>query len=704
MDQSINVLFVSGSEEYTREIKEKMKKWGFSIFSVRVADYAELCNELKMRKWHLIISDYAVGQLDFLDVMPLFSEIGYALPIIILSDCREEKDMLEAIEKGCSDYIIKNDFDRLHLSVCRVLKEAAVCNSHMKMMEKYYAENKRLNLTLDSIGDGVIITDKEGIIIMLNKVAQAYTGWSQHEALGNSINKVFHIIDKTSRTPMESVFDKVIREGTPTGLKSNTILVSRDCTERYVSANCAPIMVGNKGLAGAILVFRDITLIKRAEDEIMHEQENLTAMFNAAPVGMMLLDQNAAVKKVNSAIFDIAGKDPFTQITNKRIGEIFSCPYGCDCSNICSDKEECKKCGLNAIIKKACSLKKAIINTEIQCTGFTDKNKTKSWLRINSVPVTIEGEPHTLVIIDDITEFKQLQEELRNSNQELQEILEELTMTQNRLIQQEKMAGIGQLAAGVAHEINNPLGFVMSNFDTLKNYVRKYKRVLDAYRELRNEVLNSRNQDVESKIMNINEVEKAEKIHFIAEDLEDLFKDTSEGLMRIGKIIMSLRLFSRVDQQNEIDEFDLNEGINNTLAVAQNEIKYYAVVEKELGDIPVIQANGSQINQVLLNLIVNAVHAIKSKDSEEMGKIKISTSYDDKFVYCCIEDNGEGIAEENLHKIFDLFFTAKSVGQGVGLGLSISYDIITNKHGGELLVRSIKGVGSIFTIKLPIQK
>ncbi|MBP7072017.1 MAG: PAS domain S-box protein [Clostridia bacterium] len=697
MDQPINVLFISDSEEYTREIKEEIKRWGFYIFSVRVADYAELCNEMGMRKWHLIISDYAVGQLSFLDVMPLLSEIGYELPIIILSDCREEKDMLEAIEKGCSDYIIKNDFARLHLSVCRVLKEAAVCNSRKKMMEKYYAENKRLNLTLDSIGDGVIITDKEGIIIMLNKVAQSYTGWSQHEALGNSINKVFHIIDKTSRIPMENIFDKVIREGTPTGLKSNAILVSRDCTERYVSANCAPILMGNKGFTGAILVFRDITLIKRAEDEIIREQENLAAMFNAAPVGMMLLDQNAAVKKVNDAIYDIAGKDPFTQITYKKIGEIFSCPYGCDCSNNCSDKEECQKCGLNAIIKKACSLKKAIINTEIQYMG-------SSWLRFNSVPVIIEGEPHTLVIIDDITELKQLQEELRNSNQELQEILEELTMTQNQLIQQEKMAGIGQLAAGVAHEINNPLGFVMSNFDTLKNYVRKYKRILDAYKELRNEELNSGNQNVESKLMNIIEVEKAEKIHFITEDMEDLFRDTSEGLERIAKIIMGLRLFSRVDQQNEFDECDLNEGINNTLTVAQNEIRYYAVVEKDLGDIPMIHANGGQINQVLLNLIVNAVHAIKSKDSGEMGKIKISTGYDDKFVYCCIEDNGEGIAEENMHKIFDPFYTTKSVGQGVGLGLSISYDIITNKHGGELLVRSTKGVGSVFTIKLPIHK
>jgi PAS domain S-box-containing protein len=704
MSKSISILFIACSEEDMNAIHNEMSKRGFSIFSAKVTSRIELHTELESGKWDLIISDYAAGQFSFEDAIPLISDMEYKLPLIVFSDHRDEKDMLEAIEKGCSDYILKDDFTHLHLAVCRILKETLVYNGHRKLIKKCYIDNKRLMDTLDSIGDGVITTDKYGNINMLNKVAQSYTGWSQQEALGKPVSKVFRIINKTNRIPMKNPFDKVLKEGRSTGLESNTVLVARDCTEKFVSASCAPIIAGNYGLAGAILVFRDITILKQAEDRIADEQKNLAAMFDAAPVSMLLLDKNAVIKKANNAIYHMTGKDPFTQIIYKEIREIFNCPSGWDYDKGCGRGDKCKNCRLNAILIKACSLSTAIINTEVQYTSSADGNSTKSWLRISTVPVLIDGERHTLVIIDDITGLKQLEEELKSSNLELQETLTQLKLTQNRLIQQEKLVGIGQLAAGVAHEINNPLGFIMSNFDTLSNYMKKYKGTLEAYRDLKNEISNSGNKNIEMKIKNINDLELKANMDFIAEDMKDLCKDTNEGLKRICKIVMGLRLFSQVDQQNDFEEYDLNEGIRNTLIVAQNEIRYHAEVEEDLKDIPTIRANGGQINQILLNIIVNAANAIKSKGTEEMGKIKISTCHDDKFIYCCIEDNGEGIAEENLNRIFDPFFTTKSVGDGMGLGLSISYDIITNKHGGELLVSSTQGIGSSFTIKIPLNE
>lgn len=703
MNKSIRVLFILGSGEDVENIQSEMWNWGFSVVSERVSTYEELRNELNTRVWDLIICDYAIGQFSFTEAISLILEKDNELPLILVSDDKDEEHMLEAIEKGCSDYILKNDFIRLHLSINRVLKEAAVCSGHKKMMREYSEDNKRLLDTLDSIGDGVIITDKQGNIIMLNKVTQACTGWMQQEALGKPLTTVFRIVDKTSRIPAENLYDKVLMERKATGLKSNTVLVSKDCTERYVSANCAPIITGYNGFAGAILIFRDISRIKRIEDEIINEQRNRTAMFDAAPVGMLLFDQNAAIRKANSAIYYIAGKEPFKQSDDKRIGDIFKCPNRNNCAEGCGNCGECISCGLNIALQKSCSSDKIIINSDVEYTVFTNEDNTKLWLRINSVPIIIDAEQHTLVVIDDITGLKQLQEELKESNEELQKALEELQRTQNHMIQQEKLAGIGQLAAGVAHEINNPLGFVMSNFETSKNYFEKYKRILDAFRELKDGLLNSGDKNIEIKISYINDLQRKENMQFITEDLEDLFKDSKEGLERIGKIIMGLRLFSRVDQQNDVSEYDLNEGIQNTLTVANNEIKYYADVEENLQNIPIVQANGGQINQVLLNLIVNAVHAIKSKGTEEMGLIKISTRCDDKFIYCCIEDNGEGIAADNLNKIFDPFFTTKSIGKGTGLGLSVSYDIIVNKHGGELQVKSTQGVGSSFIIKIPIQ-
>lgn len=701
MKKTICVLFITCSQEYVEFIGDEMEKWGFSTVYKRVDTFEGTHAALENEKWDLVICDYSANRFASEEALSLISGYGKEIPLILVSDNLDEDDMTGMIEKGCSDCILKNDLVRLRLTVYRVLREKAVYNEHKKVMKEFFEDNKRLMDTIDSIGDGVIVTGKEGNIIMLNKAAQKFTGWCQQEALGNSFSEVFRIIDKVSRIQAENPLDKVLKERVSIGLKRDTVLVSRDGTERYVSANCSPIITGQHELIGAIVVFRDITRIRQAEKEAINEQRNLTAIFDAVPVGMLLLDRNIAIKKVNSSFFSALGIE-LSQNTGERIGDIFNCINSNKSEKGCGYSDECENCELYLVLKQACSSENAILNTDIQYTILINGNKTELWLRISTVPVIIDGERLTLVIIDDITGLKRMHEDLENINKELQKTLEELKLTQDHMIQQEKLAGIGQLAAGVAHEINNPLGFVISNFETLKRYVSKYKEFVDMYRDLKNSFLKSESEKIKTKINNINNFEIKERIDFITEDLEDLFKDTYEGLERISKIIIGLRLFSRVDQQNDYAEYDLNEGIRNTLIVAHNEIKYYAEVEERLQDIPPVYANGGQINQVLLNLIVNAVHAIRSKDTGQLGLIKITTSCDDKYIYCCIEDNGVGIPPENISKIFDPFYTTKSVGKGTGLGLSISYDIIVNKHQGELLVNSIPGAGSRFTVKLPI--
>jgi len=704
MNKSINVLFVAKYEDDIKDIISEMERCGFDVFSERVDKIEDLSVELKNRKWNLVISDFAIDKITFEEVLTLIKRMDLEIPLIVVSDIDDYINMLYAIDRGCSDYIVKSDMkQRLGLTIYRILKQMEVCRGHKVTLKEYYIENKRLIDTLSCIGDGVIITDMNGNITMLNKVAEYYTGWERQEAIGEQLTAVFRIVDNVSRIQAENPLNKAIMERTGTGLKKNTVLISKDNTERYISASCSPIISGQNQLVGAILIFRDITRIKQAENELINEQQNLNAMFDAAPVGMLLLGQNATIKKANNKILDLANNRGVLQIRNNKIGDLFNCPNSYVNNKGCGNSYKCGNCELNAALRSACDSEKAIINTEIEYMLHTNESKTKLWLRINSVPVIIEGERNTLVIIEDITGLKQLQEKLERNNIELQHALEELKVAQNQLIQQEKLAGIGQLAAGVAHEINNPLGFVMSNFETLKKYFGKYKKALDLYEELRNEINDLKIESLGSKILNIDELEQRENLNFVTEDAEDLFRDTNEGLERIGKIITSLRLFSHIDQQNERDEYDLNEGIHNTLIVAHNEIKYCASVTENLQNVPTIYANGGQINQVLLNIIVNAAHAIKSKNSNEMGLIKISSSCDDKFIYCSIEDNGIGISEDHLNKIFDPFYTTKSVGKGTGLGLSISYDIIVNKHGGEISVKSKYGIGTKFTIKLPLK-
>lgn len=278
----------------------------------------------------------------------------------------------------------------------------------------------------------------------------------------------------------------------------------------------------------------------------------------------------------------------------------------------------------------------------------------------------------------------------KHQNEELAKLNEQLQNTQSQLVQQEKMAGVGQLAAGVAHEINNPLGFIISNMSTLKGYVTSYQSIIDLCQNQMGEMdffrLAKQNVDLD----------------FIQNDIVALFSDMEEGFSRVKTIVNGLRNFSRIDQIDEYESYDLNKGIEDTLVISKNEVKYFSKITLELGNISLIEAIGGQINQVLLNIILNANAAIKSRWKDRLGEIYIKTFETETHVYCSIRDNGSGIDQEHLRLIFDPFFTTKPVGSGTGLGLSISYDIIVNKHHGSIDVTSKLGEGTTFLIALPM--
>ena len=185
-------------------------------------------------------------------------------------------------------------------------------------------------------------------------------------------------------------------------------------------------------------------------------------------------------------------------------------------------------------------------------------------------------------------------------------------------------------------------------------------------------------------------------------DAEAIFAESRDGFERIVKIVSNLKNFSRVDRTGDFDDFDLNAGIESTLVVAWNEIKYVSEVRKNLGELPHIRANGSELNQVVLNIIVNAAQALGSLKKSEKGLIEITTRLEKNQVILSIHNDGPGIPQAIQNRIFDPFFTTKEPGKGTGLGLSISYDIIVNKHGGQLWVESDDSSGTTFFISLPV--
>lgn len=278
--------------------------------------------------------------------------------------------------------------------------------------------------------------------------------------------------------------------------------------------------------------------------------------------------------------------------------------------------------------------------------------------------------------------LEQANRELAREQKELTALLHKVETAQQQLLQSEKMAAIGQLAAGVAHEINNPVGFVNSNLGALKNYTAHLLELVAAYESADPAAIAAARQRAD--------------LDFLREDLPTLLDESQDGLNRVTRIVQDLKDFSRVDQA-ERQLADLNAALNGTLNVVRNELKYKADVILELGEIPLVDCLPAQINQVFMNLLVNAAQAIQGH-----GKIFVRSGVEHKHVWFEIEDTGIGIAPEIRQRIFDPFFTTKPVGKGTGLGLSISYDIIVKRHHGKMEVDSDIGHGSRFRIWLPL--
>lgn len=298
--------------------------------------------------------------------------------------------------------------------------------------------------------------------------------------------------------------------------------------------------------------------------------------------------------------------------------------------------------------------------------------------------------------------LKSLIEITKKQNEELKEINAKLTEAKFSLVQSEKMAAIGQLAAGIAHEINNPMGFVNSNFDVLRKY---FKRIIEFLTFINAKFKNSPLSDNQELCQCAAEVEskyRSLKIDLITDELDGIFADSSAGIQRITEIVQSLRVFARSASDDEMDTNVLLDLIRQVLLITRNEVKYVANIELEVPDDIIIYCNRVQIGQVFVNIILNAAQAIKSQKREALGSIKITAEKEDQNIIIRIQDDGPGIPEENLSKIFTPFFTTKEIGQGTGLGLSVSYDIIVNKHNGDITVESELGMGAAFIITLPI--
>lgn len=287
--------------------------------------------------------------------------------------------------------------------------------------------------------------------------------------------------------------------------------------------------------------------------------------------------------------------------------------------------------------------------------------------------------------------YSSLEHKVNERTQQLNEAIKELQNTQAMMVHSEKMKSLGELVAGIMHEINNPINFIYGNMTHLKNYSEDLIMLIDKFAEYTELLPEDKKQEYQKLLKEID-------YEFLKEDLPDLIKSCHEGTERTKNIILNLKDFSRMEE-SAITNVDLPKEIDSTLNILNNKFKNKITVHKDYHeDVPKIEAYGGQLNQVFMNILDNAAFAVSDKDH---GDVWITIRKDNKFAYVEIEDNGKGMSDETKNKIFNPFFTTKPVGQGTGLGLSISYKVIKN-HNGNIDVQSELGKGTKFIIKLPL--
>ena len=537
-----------------------------------------------------------------------------------------------------------------------------------KIEERLRESENNFRSFFETIDDMIFVTNMEGNIIYSNPAAQKKLGYTSEEFIKKQVLDLHVAEQRFEALNILTAMFREERQSCPLPLVSRT-------------GNVIPVETrvwpgnwnGSEALFG---VCKDLT----AEQEAKQKFENL---FRKNPVLMALSSVNTSTfTDVNNVFLETLGfsRDEIIGKTADQLN-LYEAP-----EIVAAAAERFLETGHT-------------VNMETRIRG---KNGELIDGMFSGEIINNQGTKHLLTVMINITALKNAERQLHIANETLEQRVIERTKTveemHGRMVLQDKMAAVGQLASGVAHEINNPINFVTTNFAVLKNYITDMTEMINSYR------LYIKTQCSTGILDNALLAQETElRLDYIIDDIPDLFEESLRGFERIEHIIRSMREFSYIDQTGESVSFDLNKGIEDTLIITKNTYKYTSEICTDFGSIPEILCQPQLLKQVFLNLIVNSAHAITSQNRNEKGQITIKTRHVDDQMVCEFFDDGPGIPKEIQSRIFEPFYTTKPPGEGTGLGLSICYDIIVEKHKGELSVNCPVSGGTVFIIKLPVK-
>ncbi|NMB74244.1 MAG: PAS domain S-box protein [Myxococcales bacterium] len=572
-------------------------------------------------------------------------------PIALMSGKLEGLDPKIVLDCGADDFLHK-PFDKTDL-----LQRVAV---HMRLFER----ETRLRAVSEAAQDAIIVIDDCGDVVHWNPAAERTLGYSGSEVLGKNIHHL--IAPERFHSAHFKAFEVFASEGTGGAVGKTIELPARHKDGHEIICELSLSAAKLNDRWHAIGIVRDVTEKKRIEAALRESEErhrvfydqSQDAIMTLAPPSWRFTSCNPATLK----FFNVKTAEEFT-----RLG-----PW-----DVSPEKQPD---GTLSAVKAPQMIERAmregrsffewthqtIDGRPLQCTVLLSRIEHK-------------GEHVLLATVRDISEQKRAEAELGHAR---------------------KLEAVGRLAAGIAHEINTPTQFVSDSVQFIKGafedglqLIRTYQQELKPLRE-RDAALDGR----------LNEAEEASDFEFVREEGPKAFARTEDGLNRIATIVRAMKEFSH-PATKEKTPADLNRAIQTTLTIARNEYKYVAEVETDLGELPPVPCLLGDLNQVFLNLIVNAAHAIgdKVKGTDQKGKITIRTRREGDQALIAISDTGSGIPQSIRHRIFEPFFTTKDVGKGTGQGLAIARSVVIDKHGGRLDFESEEGVGTTFFIRLPLE-
>lgn len=666
----MTLLVVEGSSLISASMSRTIKKLGYDVI---IADTGDACMEvLNTLKIEVLLLDISIPGKNSFEILSYVHDHFSDLPVIMIADAMSESDEAKSFKIGAFDYLIKPvNGVRLEVTIKKAITES-----------ERRQEASLFSIVVTNCPVAIAITDKDGNIEYVNNAFSRTTGYSLHEVIGKNprILKSGEQSDSFYKDLWATITSGKNWRGEFHNKKKNGELYWEDSV-------IIPIIDPTWAISHYVSIKQDISLRKKELAAFSESECRFQELSDLLPQPIFEMNMQGLISYTNREGLESFG---YTQEDFQK--GVYSLML------FAPEERERVKINMERRLKNLPFDDHEYLGLKKDGTKFPVLVYTASIIR-NGIPVGIRG------IVLDITARKETEEKLRQLNQTLEERIEERTKklekTHQQMILHEKLASIGLLAAGIAHELNNPINFIKINFTTLKEAISDFQEMLTKYRNIISIVEKGNLPAIELQMMH--DMERTLAMDTLLSDISEIFRESQRGFERITAIIASMRNFSFRHAIDERVMFDINHGIRDALTIARNEYRNYADIETSLDELPLVPCNPEQINQVFLNLIVNSAQAIASLMQSSHGKISIHTWRDCSNVYCSVIDDGPGIPPEVRDRIFDPFFTTKEPGKGTGLGLSISYDIIVNKHGGTLTVDCPSENGSVFTLSLPLK-